>query len=592
MCQHFIVGSAVFLLGLTAIRGQLQGTHSVGPHGACAITFSRCSGGDLGSQVTACCKDGDHCVRKNHFYAQCRPIADPFPATWPDAAVVTTGNNPASKPAMADPAPSPAPESSLIINSTGTAVGASMANVTSETCGSMYMATAMHTCGGDCSLSAQKRRLDTTDDCLAACESHSDCHCAIFDTGVCSLMWTPCDSAVLNITNSSSSAATALQPCIDYPIATTDATPPVSKYADCKPMKLYPGHIITEQGCTGSCSRTLAEGVIDVDTCISACVQAGYAVCKAILFKPAGSFGLDKNECTMFSTGVKTMGVHATAQVLARGGLGAVMADFCEPPLTFSSFPANEFPDHGVDWVATCAGKQMAVVPGMQMGCGPCAFIPEGKDKLTDHLDEYHFESDSIEDCMADCASDPDCGCAFFRISDNMPESRGGWCSLSTADCADPVVGAQVDYTRAHSAIAKCSYSASADVMARWPEEPYEGIDWFAEWADVCAYPDPYMYHHKNTFCGPDCIVPGTYTSRNTYAAACASRCKAVSGCACSYFHGSTGMCTLMQGDMDGTMEGYSPACKNWDHVPGAMQVDVNGRNSNQVTLLCSADRG
>lgn len=106
------------------------------------------------------------------------------------------------------------------------------------------------------------------------------------------------------------------------------------------------------------------EAVKDVDSCISACLKAGYAACKAIQFKPAGSFGLDKNRCTMFSTRVNHMGVHATAQVLASGGLGAVVADFCEPPPAFSNFPVNAVPDYGVDWDAACAGKQMAIVPG------------------------------------------------------------------------------------------------------------------------------------------------------------------------------------------------------------------------------------
>ena len=113
---------------------------------------------------------------------------------------------------------------------------------------------------------------------------------------------------------------------------------------------------------------------------------------------------------------------------------------------------------------------------------------------------------------MADCANHVKCGCAFFRVDENT-QSRSGWCSLSTAECADPIVGAQVDYTRAHTAISKCSYSASADTMARWPDEPYDGIDWFAVWEDVCAYPHPYTYHNKNTFCGPECVVPGTHTS-------------------------------------------------------------------------------
>lgn len=132
-------------------------------------------------------------------------------------------------------------------------------------------------------------------------------------------------------------------------------------------MKLFPGHIITKQGCTSRCKTTVLEAV-DVDSCISICIQAGYAACKAIQFKPAGSFGLNKNECTMFSTGVKHMGAHATAEVLASGGMGAVVADFCEPPPAFAEFPVNTLPDYGIDWESVCSGKEVAVVPG--------AFLP------------------------------------------------------------------------------------------------------------------------------------------------------------------------------------------------------------------------
>lgn len=59
------------------------------------------------------------------------------------------------------------------------------------------------------------------------------------------------------------------------------------------------------------------------------------------------------------------MGAHATAQVLTAGGLGAAVAEFCEPPAASAQFPANNIPDFGVDWAALCAGKQMATVPGM-----------------------------------------------------------------------------------------------------------------------------------------------------------------------------------------------------------------------------------
>lgn len=58
------------------------------------------------------------------------------------------------------------------------------------------------------------------------------------------------------------------------------------------------------------------------------------------------------------------MGAHATAQVLAAGGLGAAVAEFCEPPPEFSQFPVSATADFGVDWDAVCVGQQMAVVPG------------------------------------------------------------------------------------------------------------------------------------------------------------------------------------------------------------------------------------
>lgn len=121
--------------------------------------------------------------------------------------------------------------------------------------------------------------------------------------------------------------------------------------------------------------------------------------------------------------------------------------------------------------------------------------------------------SDSIDDCVADCAIHSSCGCAFFREGDGPEVTRRGWCSLTTADCSDAVVGAQVDYTRTRTAISKCSYSASAQVMAGWPDEPYDGIDWFAVWEDVCTHPEPFTYQRKNTFCGPACVVPGTHTT-------------------------------------------------------------------------------
>lgn len=201
---------------------------------------------------------------------------------------------------------------------------------------------------------------------------------------------------------------------------------------------------------------TVVQAVEDIDSCIQKCLRAGFGKCKSIQFKESGTFGLDRNECTLFSIGLKHMGAHATAQVLADGGLGASLADFCEPPKPFNHFPANAVPDHGVDWDTVCEGQEMAVVPGinislqdvitmyctsvriafhifvagqlchasalpsillplpgvlplvatletlqqfssspvagMQMGCATCAFIPSDRRGRVDDLDEYHFE--------------------------------------------------------------------------------------------------------------------------------------------------------------------------------------------------------
>lgn len=135
--------------------------------------------------------------------------------------------------------------------------------------------------------------------------------------------------------------------------------------ANCKPMEIFPGHIVTNQGCKDGCVATVAKRARDLDSCIEACLAAGYSKCKSIQFKQSGTFGLAENECTLYSRGVRYMGAHATAQVLAAGGLGATVADFCEPPASSAQFPANDIPDFGVDWDAVCAGKQMATVPGM-----------------------------------------------------------------------------------------------------------------------------------------------------------------------------------------------------------------------------------
>lgn len=81
--------------------------------------------------------------------------------------------------------------------------------------------------------------------------------------------------------------------------------------------------------------------------------------------------------------------------------------------------------------------------------------------------------SDSMKSCVDDCEDNDDCGCAFWRPSDH---DSSGYCALTTAECSDPIVGAQVDYTRIRTAIIKCSYTASDDVREDWPDETYDGV--------------------------------------------------------------------------------------------------------------------
>lgn len=114
-------------------------------------------------------------------------------------------------------------------------------------------------------------------------------------------------------------------------------------------MKLYPGWIITEYGCsTSSCKTKIASAAKTLDACIDACIDVGFDDCKSVQFKPKGSFGLSSAQCTMYDVQLEYMGAHGAAQVLASKGLGAVVASFCEPPAGFTDFPDNERPDFGV----------------------------------------------------------------------------------------------------------------------------------------------------------------------------------------------------------------------------------------------------
>lgn len=113
-------------------------------------------------------------------------------------------------------------------------------------------------------------------------------------------------------------------------------------------MKLYPGWIITDYGCSSTdCKTKVVSGAKTLDACINACVKAGFDECKSVQFKPAGSFGLKAAQCTMYDVQLEYMGAHGTAQVLASEGLGAVAASYCKPPAGFTDFPDNERPDFG-----------------------------------------------------------------------------------------------------------------------------------------------------------------------------------------------------------------------------------------------------
>ena len=80
--------------------------------------------------------------------------------------------------------------------------------------------------------------------------------------------------------------------------------------------------------------------------------------------------------------------------------------------------------------------------------------------------------TDSLESCIDDCKANEECGCAFWRPHDRKPIS---YCALTTAECSDPTIGAQIDYTRIRTAIVKCGYSASAPVQEGWSDETYDG---------------------------------------------------------------------------------------------------------------------
>lgn len=169
-------------------------------------------------------------------------------------------------------------------------------------------------------------------------------------------------------------------------------------------MEQYNGVLVMEHACQApGCKKfTVDPAPEDLDACILSCMDEGYHICKAVQWKEKGSFGLEENECLMYSTLIQDMGVHATAQVLISEGLGPIAASFCEPPEGFM-YPELPTPFHGVDWTTTCEEEGVKVgddlpvvafVPDLQLGCESCVFIPENrKDRVPeDSMDTLHYK--------------------------------------------------------------------------------------------------------------------------------------------------------------------------------------------------------
>eukprot|EP00892_Ulva_mutabilis_P006294 jgi/Ulvmu1/4036/UM019_0013.1 len=449
-------------------------------------------------------------------------------------------------------------------------------------CGSQFRmgAKLASTCGDTCTLPGGVSSAPDPDTCLAQCASTEGCHCALFNNGTCSQLWTPCDSAVVRL-RLNPDGLVALQPCLSLPITRAPANAS-SQFGECKPMKLYPGWIITDFGCSSSdCTTTIAGNATTLDACIQACMDTGFDGCKSVQFKPAGSFGLTAPQCTLYDVQLEYMGAHATAQVVADGGLGAVAASYCEPPAGFTDFPDNERPDFGVDWEAVCEGEELSIVQDLNLACEDCVFIPANRqNRVRDNdFDELHYQSPSIESCAADCKANANCGCAFFRPTNFRTGS--GFCALSNVECEAAAIGTEVDFTRIRSAITKCGYRASQAVRNSWPEDPYDPVDWFGIWDDVCGGGGQFTFEDSNTFCGPDCVLPGVHTVRFGTREMCDARCLSVDGCECSYYNPRAKLCTLMQ---------QSGACRNFDNDPDALAYDLDPTTQNDVTLQCGPD--
>ena len=50
-------------------------------------TYDKCAGNGVDG-VLDCCSDADHCVQKNMFFSQCRPVSKDIPKDW-DGTILT-----------------------------------------------------------------------------------------------------------------------------------------------------------------------------------------------------------------------------------------------------------------------------------------------------------------------------------------------------------------------------------------------------------------------------------------------------------------------------------------------------------------------
>ena len=116
--------------------------------------------------------------------------------------------------------------------------------------------------------------------------------------------------------------------------------------------------------------------------------------------------------------------------------------------------------------------------------------------------------TESKEACMADCAANEDCACAFYREGFSSP-----WCAMTDVPCNAPNVGAAYHNAEEYTALHKCAAAwAEGDPVA--PEEDsYDPVDWYGIWDFVCESPSPFEHMDSNTRCGPPCVLDGYFTT-------------------------------------------------------------------------------